>query len=336
MLKDLIIITALHAVKYKWNSSADLKVLISTNRYFTEKNWTNTITSSRNADRTKHWDIVYCKNRFEVYRHFHDADICFLFGYGSFLSKVLTANKKLYFPVLGLEFLEQRKLPPSYKIEQPPTASITAISEYCLGMAIVLTRNLQSVFLKQLNRRWDQQRLLGSQFVSVSDMNIGILGVGKVGRSIAQQFKKMGCYIVGCDKNMNENLTEIDKWYSPNNLANFLDAADVLIIALSSNAETEQMIGLQELKMLGSDSCLINISRGNIIVEKDLIHALKSKIIRGAVIDVFSREPLPGSSPLYKLDNVILTPHISGNINLFVDEIQEDFINKMSKEPDKC
>jgi phosphoglycerate dehydrogenase-like enzyme len=86
--------------------------------------------------------------------------------------------------------------------------------------------------------------------------------------------------------------------------------------------------------MLGSDSCLINISRGNIIVEKDLIHALKSKIIRGAVIDVFSREPLPGSSPLYKLDNVILTPHISGNINLFVDEIQEDFINKMSKEPE--
>ncbi len=94
------------------------------------------------------------------------------------------------------------------------------------------------------------------------------------------------------------------------------------------------MIGMQELKMLGSDSYLINISRGNIIVEDDLIQALRLKIIKGAVIDVFSKEPLPGSSPLYKLDNVILTPHISGNINLFVDEIQIDFINKVSIEPE--
>jgi D-3-phosphoglycerate dehydrogenase len=79
---------------------------------------------------------------------------------------------------------------------------------------------------------------------------------------------------------------------------------------------------------------LINISRGNIIVEDDLIQALRLKIIKGAVIDVFSKEPLPGSSPLYKLDNVILTPHISENINIFVDEIQVDFINKVSIEPE--
>jgi D-3-phosphoglycerate dehydrogenase len=79
---------------------------------------------------------------------------------------------------------------------------------------------------------------------------------------------------------------------------------------------------------------LINISRGNIIVEDDLIQALRLKIIKGAVLDVFSKEPLPGSSPLYKLDNVILTPHISENINIFVDEIQVDFINKVSIEPE--
>ena len=90
-----------------------------------------------------------------------------------------------------MEFLTHKKLPPGYKIKQPPTASKAAISEYCLGMAIVLTRNLQSVFLKQFNNKWDQQRLLGSQFVSVSEM-----------------------------------------------LAAFLKTTDVLIIALSSTAET--------------------------------------------------------------------------------------------------
>jgi D-2-hydroxyacid dehydrogenase (NADP+) len=334
MVNDLIIKNILYAVKNRWKSSADLKVLISTNRYFNKKSWINTITSSSYATITKHWEIVYCKNRLEVYKHFRDADICFLFGYGSFLSTINTSKKVLYFPILGLEFLNQKKLPPGYKIEQPPTASKAAISEYCLGMAIVLTRNLQSIFLKQLNQKWDQQRILESKFVPVSAMNIGILGVGNVGRSIAHQFKKIGCHVAGCDKNMQENITEIDKWYSPKDLADFLKTTDVLIIALSSTEETENMIGIQELKMLGSDSYLINISRGNIIVEKDLIEALRLKIIKGAVIDVFSREPLPGSSPLYKLDNVILTPHISGNINLFVAEIQEDFINKVSIIPE--
>jgi phosphoglycerate dehydrogenase-like enzyme len=104
----------------------------------------------------------------------------------------------------------------------------------------------------------------------------------------------------------------------------------LLIIALPLNAETANLIGIRELRMLGSDAYLMNISRGNIIVEQDLVKALRSKIIKGAVLDVFAKEPLPGSSPLYKLDNVILTPHISGNINLFVDEIQEDFIKKVS------
>jgi len=334
MVKDLAINMVLRSVKYRWKSSAGLKVLISTNRYFTKKSWIDTINSSRYANRTKHWDVVYCKNKFEVYKHFHDADVCFLFGYSSFLSKIITPKKVLYFPVLGLEFLENKRLPPEYKIEQPPTASIAAISEYCLGMAIVLTRNLQSVFSKQFNRKWDQKRLLGGQFVSLSAMKIGILGVGKVGRSIAQQFKKNGCYVAGCDKNINKNLRDIDNWFSPEYLPDFLAATDVLIIALSSTEKTKNMIGLQELKMLGSDSYLINISRGNIIVEKDLIEALRSGIIKGAVLDVFSREPLPGSSPLYKLDNVILTPHISGNINLFVDEIQGDFINKVSIVPE--
>ena len=63
MVKDLIIKIILHAVKYRWKSSADLKVLISTNRYFDQKSWINTITSTRYAKRTKYWEIVYCKNR---------------------------------------------------------------------------------------------------------------------------------------------------------------------------------------------------------------------------------------------------------------------------------
>lgn len=335
MIKDLIFKLALIAVKDRWKDDASVKVLITTNRYFNKKSWIKIITSTKYAERTKHWDIVYCNNRFKVYKHFHDADFCFLFGFGSYLSNIITRKKVLYFPLLGLEFLNQRKLSPGYSIEQPPSASLTAISEYCLGIAIILGRNLQSAFSEQHGKKWDQQRILGHQFVSISQMKIGILGVGRVGNAIARQFKKFGCYVLGCDKNIQENLTLIDKWFSPTDLAAFLRNTDVLIIALSSSEETKNLIGIQELRTLGPDSYMINISRGNIIVENDLIEALRSKIIKGAAIDVFSREPLPKSSPLHKLDNVILTPHISGNINLFVDEIQGDFIKKVSKAPEK-
>ncbi len=238
----------------------------------------------------------------------------------------------LYFPLLGLDFLQEENIPDNFKIEKPPAFSPSiAIAEYCVAMLILLSRNLQFAFYDQRKKKWDQELLIGDSFIPVSKFKIGILGVGNIGKAIAAYFKKMGCFVAGCDKCITGNLNFIDKWFNVYDLKTFLELIDVLIVALPLTSETKNLIGLKELECLGSSSYLINISRGDIIKEKDLFIALINKVIKGAVLDVFSHEPLSSSNKFYNLDNVIITPHIAGNINLFVNDIQKDFILKALK-----
>ena len=325
--KQLIHRIILSLLQERWNNHGGLKVLIAVNGYFNCKSWRNTLLE-RYKKETQNWDIVYCKNRFEVYKHFPSADICFLYGYGSYLMKCKATPKLLYFPLLGLEFIENEKIPVNVRIEMPPAYSARAIAEYCIAMAIVLSRDLQYSIYNQLNKKWDQKPLLKNSFVSISARKIGILGVGNVGKVIAENFKKIGCFTAGFDKNINKDFLFIDKWYHYNELNEFLHDIDLLVVSLSLNEETRNFIGIEELKRLGPSSYLINISRGDIINEKDLIRALKNGIIRGAVLDTFSHEPLSRTSAFYDFNNLIITPHIAGNINLFVNEIQTDFLMK--------
>lgn len=106
---------------------------------------------------------------------------------------------------------------------------------------------------------------------------------------------------------------------------------DILIISLPLTEKTRHIIDAEILALLGKNSYLINVSRGEVINEKDLIKALQKRIIKGAATDVLCKEPLSKRSPFFQLDNIIITPHIAGNINLFVEEIQKDFLNKAAK-----
>jgi len=310
-----------------WKKSNKVKVLIAVNKHFTSASW-NVFFKDHYAKEMQKWDVIYCRNRFDVFKHFAAADICFLYGYSPFLDFSNNKPKLIYFPLSGLEFLAKMKTPAGVRIEKPHPYSAEAIAEYCVAMAIILSRNLQHALFDQKNRKWNQTPILEYPFVSISAIKIGVLGVGNIGQAISDKFKKLGCHVAGFDKVAKKEIASIDLWFSGNELKDFLKHVDVLIVALNLNEETQNMIGFEELKCLAASSFLINVSRGDVIVEKDLIRALKTKTIKGAVIDTFSNEPIDIDSAFYKLDNVIVTPHIAGNINLFVKEIQKDFIEK--------
>lgn len=326
-IKLLVFTIILYFKRDLLRKSNSVRVLIAVNSHFTKASW-DYFLKAEYAKEIQNWDVIYCGNRFDVYKHFSAADICFLYGFGSFLNFNKIKPKLIYFPLSGLEFLINKKIPQEIKIEKPPAYSAEAIAEYCVAMAIIFSRNLQYAMFDQQNRKWNQEPILKDSFVSISDFKIGVLGVGNVGKVISEKFKKIGCYVTGFDKVAKKDITSIDQWFSGNELKDFLKCIDVLIITVNLNEETRNMIGVDELKCLGTSSFLINVSRGDIVIEKDLIQALKTKTIKGAVIDTFSNEPLDIGSAFYKLDNVIVTPHIAGNINLFVKEIQKDFLSK--------
>lgn len=325
--KHWIFKTIVFFKKKLWRKPYGTRVLIAVNSYFTKTSWEYFIKSEYSKE-IQNWDVIYCKNRFDVDKHFEVADICFLFGLGSFLNFNNSKPKLIYFPMLGLDPLFNKQIPRNITIENPPAYSADAIAEYCVAMAIIFSRNLQYAIFKQRNKKWNQKKTLEIPFVSISVLKIGVLGVGKVGKVVAEKFKKLGCYIAGFDKITNKDNPDIDKWYSGNELKEFLKFIDVLVISLNLNKETKQIIGADEIKCLRPSSFLINVSRGDHIIEKELIRALINKSIKGAVLDTFSNEPLDKDSIFYKLNNVIVTPHIAGNFNLFVRQIQKDFIDK--------
>jgi phosphoglycerate dehydrogenase-like enzyme len=313
--------------KSRWESSNKLKVAISFNHYFTVQSW-NSALSEDLTNEIKNWDIVYCKSKIDVYRHVPDADICLLFGLGEYLMKLLKTPKLIYFPVLGLDFIKNRSIPKMITIEQPPPFSAQSIAEYCLAMSILLTRNLQNSFNNRFSKKWNQSNIIPQSIVSITLCKIGVLGLGRVGKEIARYFRSIGCEVNGCDIVKPSTNDVCSAFYLSDQLYEFIDDTDILIVALPLNESTKHMINKSILKALGSKKYLINVSRGEIIDEVALIDALSTNTIKGAALDVFETEPLSSNSGLYKCDNAIITPHISGNMNLFVKEIQQDFISK--------
>lgn len=300
-------------------------MLISLNSYFTENEWLEKIS---NLD--DEFDFYFVKNKFRFIKLITGADYIFCFGLSSFIEARLLTKKKIYFGVVGLEFLKKVKLPSSCEVFSPKGISTMSIAEYCLAMSINLNLKLYYAFNNKLKKMWDQSKILNKPFISIKKKTIGIMGVGNNGKAIAEIFKNLGCHVNGYDKIHSKSLI-IDDWFYPDRLDLFLSNSDVVIVALSENPETKHLINLEFFKMMKKDSILINIARGNIINEDDLIIALKNKYLSAVALDTLITEPLPRQSKLWKFENVIVTPHIAGNINLFRDQIQKDFIKTVLK-----
>jgi len=317
-------------IKERWSSNSNPKILLVANEYFSRGSWEISLIEFL-GDEYDTFDFVICKNKYALLKHFGKAHACFLFGYNSVMTHYGNNKKLLYFPLIGLDFLNNKSIPPGFIIEKPPPYSAKAIAEYCLASSILITRNLQFALFSQKVRKWDQSGVLRETFSTISDKTIGVLGVGNVGNKVAEIFKKVNCNVLGCDKLIRSDSGFIDKWFSIDELSDFLRLSDIIIVTLPLTNETIGIIGKDELEFIGPDSYLINVSRGKIVNEKELVYALKKRIIKGAVLDVFSLEPLSIFSKFYKLNNIIITPHVAGNINLFIAEIQKDFINKTLK-----
>ena len=326
-IKDIIIKGLISVKKPGWKSTEKLKVIITVNRYFTEKKWTSAINEC-NIPETNSWEVIYCKNRIDVYRHFKDSDICFIFGMGDYILRQVNTPKMIYFPTQGLDFLNNKTIPATLTIAQPPPLAAQSIAEYCIAMAIMLTRNLYHAFENRFAKKWKQSNIIPASIASITQCKIGILGLGRVGIVVAENFSKLGCVVLGCDLIKPEKKGVLSSFYMADKLIDFLGNIDILIISLPLNESTKKIIDDRAIKTLGKNKYIINVSRGEIIDAAELIQALSSDNLKGAALDVFEQEPLPRNSDLYYTKNIILTPHIAGNINLFTDEIQNDFIRK--------
>ena len=191
------------------------------------------------------------------------------------------------------------------------------ISEYVFGSMLMFNWNWPQMVRLQHEHIWAKSATwyhLGGH--ELAGQTLGIIGLGHIGRRIAQLGHAFGMRVLGTRRSnasSGEQEQGVDQAYHPEQLHEFLPQCDYIVISVPLTRETEKLIGEAELRMMRKNTYIVNIARGRVVDEQALIRALREGWIAGAGLDVTEEEPLPSDSPLYSMPNVILTPHISGN-----------------------
>lgn len=191
----------------------------------------------------------------------------------------------------------------------------TTISEYVFGSMLMFNWNWPEMVRLQSSHVWAHSASwyhLGGR--ELEGQTLGVIGLGSIGRRVAVLGRAFGMRVLGMrhSASVGEQDRDVDQLFAPEQLHEMLPRCDYIVLAVPLTAETEGLIGEAELRLMKPNTYLVNIARGRVVDEAALIRALQEQWIAGAGLDVTEQEPLPPDSPLYTMQNVILTPHISG------------------------
>lgn len=192
-----------------------------------------------------------------------------------------------------------------------------AIAEDVILKILVLNRNVKRYLENMKTGTWEpnyfEPELYGA--------TIGIIGMGSIGIEIAKRIQSFGTKVIGHRRNKKAENFFDEIYVGDDGLNHLLQESDYVILAVPLNDGTRDLINYDKLKLMKKNAILINIARGEVVVQDDLIKALQLGLIRGAALDVMVPEPLPSNNPLWKMDNVYITPHCSASSNLFVNRL---------------
>ncbi len=185
------------------------------------------------------------------------------------------------------------------------TSLVQQMKEYILGAVINIQRNFVQYLRQQDADKWQPHNHLLAK-----DLQIGVMGLGKLGRPVAHQLAQLGYNVSGWSGSPKE-LSDIRTFAGKKQLSSFLDGIQILICLLPLTEETKDILDLKLFKQLDNNAWIINVARGAHLVEEDLIYALDTNILQGAWLDVFREEPLPDKHAFWNRENIIITPHVA-------------------------
>ncbi|MGM0471691.1 MAG: D-2-hydroxyacid dehydrogenase [Bacillota bacterium] len=215
----------------------------------------------------------------------------------------------LHLPTAGVRGYLDQSIYPSEDVILTNSSGVFGlpIAEHVLGMILAFNRNLHLYRQQQADQEWQRLKSASDFYNSI----VGILGLGDIGLEVAQRAQALGAEVLGLKRNPDQEIAAVDHIFGPQQLNQLLQQSDYLVLALPHTAQTEGIIGKEELAIMKDSAYLINVGRGALVDQPALIQALEEDLIAGAGLDVVTPEPLPEDNRLWELDNVILTPHIS-------------------------
>lgn len=201
-----------------------------------------------------------------------------------------------------------------------------SVAEFAIGLLLMLTRRLHTCHEMKLRGQWLRDaEYPGMQGITLHDKTMGIVGYGSIGRHIARIASALGMKILAWKMNPSRRIDDSPvppgvgdpqgtfptAWFGPGQLQSMLSQSDIAMIALPQTAETRAIVGAEELASMPRGARVVNVGRGSTIDEASLVRLLASGHLAGAALDVFADEPLPESSPLWRMPNVVISPHIA-------------------------
>lgn len=205
--------------------------------------------------------------------------------------------------------------------------SSVPIAEHTIAMLSSLARGVPKMIRNQINKNWVE--------IPVKDLEnstVGIIGYGDIGFEIAKRCKGLGMTVIGCRRNpaqRKEEYEPADLIMGMDQVDEVLSRSDFVVLALPFTKDTSYFLNEERINKMKKGSHLINVGRGNTIVDENLIESLKNGHIAGAALDVFEVEPLPKDHPFWQLENVMVSPHNAYNSAKHLDRVMELFLKNV-------
>ncbi len=255
------------------------------------------------------FEFVHCTDRSAIYERLKTAEVLITF---------FLCSKRMLDAAPGLKWVQATSAGVDYlAVDEMARRNIVLtngrgvagiqMAEYAVAAMIALARSAHTMFRNQIEKRWDNEVPQGE----IYGATLGILGLGAIGSEIAKRAAFMGMRVVGLQRTPQPR-EGVDVVCGPDGMAQLFKESDYIINLLPHTKQTEGIIDSRLFELMKPKACFINIGRGKTVNETDLIDALQRRTFRAMVSDVFENEPLPENSPLWTLDNVIITPHVCG------------------------
>ncbi len=204
------------------------------------------------------------------------------------------------------------------------------LADHGFGLLLMLTRQLATA-LRYGADSWNHRPEMRFQEIELTGETMGIFGFGGTGRAMAKRAAAFGMNVIALDRDPVPGSDEVQEVWGPDRFDQLLQASDVLSVCCPLTPETKDLFDERAFSLMKQKAFLVNVTRGEVMVEDALVSALQTGEIRGAALDVAPREPLPADSPLWTMPNVVMTPHTAGasqfrakrNIDRFVSNLEK-------------
>lgn len=251
-------------------------------------------------------EVAVCSTPAEAAARIADAEILYAWGFPPDLLGRAPRLRWIQGMGAGVERFFVPSLPAAVVVTRAAGIFGPWMAEYVLGWALWTTQRMERFRAQQRARHWlpvDPTRLRGA--------GLCVIGLGDIGRAVARAGRALGMRVVGVSRS-GRPAREAHRVVRTAALARVLRDADFAVVTVPLTAASRGLVGARELAAMKPTGWLINIARGPVVDEGALLRALRAGAIGGAVLDVFAEEPLPPTHPFWALDNVVVTPHISG------------------------